>query len=589
MPTLRERLADAIGGQARQQQFAETQATVRMLYNAYLAGPWELPPEQLVRQLQEVDPWMIQDLLDQAGWDIIGGGYGTDTTRERERAIKESQRMYKYYPLGQWVIWSWTNWGLGDKVEVTITDNTKAAIVLDEFWTADRNQALLADDEIHELSNWLLVEGNTFLVAYGSEQDGATTINEIAPEEITEIVRHPADGRPLFYKRQFQETTEGRQQTWYYPDWQVFFSGEIDEPYGDGALAQAVLPRGAFRADTRQRVEEPATATLGGEKTGTGVCIYHIRHNRKERRGLWGWPILTCARAPMTAHKQYMESRLTVAQAVAMFVRRKKVKGGSRAVGSVIDTIASTLGRNQYTDTNPPAVAGAVEVDSEAIETKDLSLLTGAQDAKPDNEMFTWYGLLGGGLFPTSAGLDTSRWATALEMDKAQSMLFERYRTFWAAQFRRIVKIVLLMKEKYTGVQFGDYTVEVSVDAFSLADFPAVAKTIGGLVQSALVPLVTDGTIPVDAARRITASLWRTSLQALGMNQAGDMTSDEAFEIGLEEKPEEAPPPEEVPELPEEMMERIVATIRRNAEDGAVDWQTVAEATMDLAVGRTLA
>jgi hypothetical protein len=564
---------------------------LNILTNAYFMGPWQLPPQELFQQLKEQDPWLITTMLDQLGWETIGGlGYSTDTDAERQRAEQESVRLYKYSPLAQWAVWLWTGWGLGDKV--TVTPNAAgAADVWEEFWTADRNAALLGEDVIQELSNWLLVRGNQYLVFFASEVDGKTTIRRIPPDQIAEVVTNPDDDMdPWFYKREWTPTSGsimGKPRTMYYPDWQILFEKGLEEKWNRLAAMNAV-DADADRAD-RVNGEE----ALGGERTGTVACVLHVNHNRKDDESLLGWPMLTTGRHWMDAHKRFAQDRLTVAAGKAMFVRRKKMQGGSRALSSVADTIRTTLSATNYTERNPAAVAGSVELDNAMIDTEDLPMTTGASDAKADNEMFSWMALLGAGLFPTSAGLDTARWATALQMDKAQAMLFERYGTFWAAQWRKMVKVVLSFKEEYGGGSFEDKSAEVSTDTFSLSDFPDVADAIGNLVRDALTPLADNGTIPTDAAREVGRALWRISLQALGVEDADDLTDEDLWEPDEEEEeqtpaqllpytqptgapqPEgEQPPPEE--EEPE-VVERIAATILRNARDGVVDWEAVAE------------
>jgi len=565
----RSRIGRAMLGEVNRQ----TQAAVDVMLAGYVAGPWQLPPDELVRQVRELDPWQIQSALDLSGWDVLSG-YTSDLADERERAVLESRRLYRSSPLAQWAIWLWTGWGLGDSVEVSITGDDNANEVVQEFWKAPRNQALFGADTVSELSNWLLADGNTFLVFYSSEQDGETSISELDQDEVVEIITHPQNRlKPLFYKRQFQDGM--RQVTWYYPDYQVFFDGSLDEPYpGDKdsrTLAQVVLPAGAIRADTGRPIDTEENAEQLGnvEAVGTGVCVYHLGHNRKERGSLWGWPILTVSWPWLNAHKKFAESRLTIAQSKAMYVRRKRITGGNRALNSVRATIASNLSSSNLYDTNPPAVAGSTELDNAMIETTDLPMTTGASDAKTDNELFSWMPLLGAGLFPTSAGLDTARWATALEMDKAQSMIFERYRAYWATAFRQIARIALMMKGKYTGITFADdLTIEVSVDAFSLADFPGVAKAIGTFTKDTLAPYVEMGLLPAPTAQKLLASLWRISLQALGVSSAGALTSDEAFGV----MPEEEVAPEE-----ETVIAQIAAVIHQNAKDGLVDWQSVGE------------
>lgn len=573
MPSIRQRIADTLLGPEK----ARLQEAFYLMQRAYQSGPWELPPDELVRQLKEVDPWAIQDILWQQGWELLGG-INTEAGLERERAVQESKQLYKS-PLGQWQVWLWTGWGLGDKVSV-IPEDPSAAEVWDEFWEADRNAHILAGDRIHELSNWLLLTGNRFLAFYASTLDGECTVRSILPEQIADIVCNPDDGAEAwFYKRQWNDGKA--QRVLYYPDWQLFFSDKLETAWARLKETGGV-PQNAERAD------EKNAGTL--EQAGTVVCVLHLAFNHKEDDSLWGWPILTTARPWLRAHREFMEARLTVAAAKAMFVRRKRVQGGSRAVAAVRNTIASRLSQSQLIDTNPPAYAGSTEVENRAVETDDLPMTTGASDAKIDNEAFTWMALLGGGVFPTSAGLDTARWATALEMDKAQSMCFQRYQTYWSAQFGKMVVIVLSYAEKYGNTTFEDKTAQVSTDNFSLADFPGVAENIGRLVSQALTPLVQDGTFSPEAARLIATDLWRISLQALGIS-----LPDEFYDA-LEEEPEpepEPPPnpfmvPMAVPPEPEEpeagTVEAIAREIARNAQAGGVAWENVARWALDTLV-----
>lgn len=531
MTTLAEQWRGS-GGMREQQREALSEA-LTLMRNAYQMGPWELPPDvlrgQLAEILREQDPWMVYNLLDQTAWEVIGG-YAVDSSIERARAVNESKRLYKYNPLAQWSIWSWTNWGLGDKLRVGVPDNDEANEVVQEFFTAERNEPLLADDNVSELSNWLLVMGNRLFVFFTSTLDGETTIRLVDQSEIT-LIYNPDDSSEIWFYERTWTPRGGTSRTIFYPDWKTYFSDELNKRWETLQKLSTVPKSGAKLSWGDGEVELGA----GGDTPRTDAYILFVPHNIKDESDLWGWPLLTNPRAWMQAHQHLMESRLTLAEAASMYVRRKRVTGGSRAVKSVISTIASNLSQSQWTDTNPPAVAGATEVENAQIETTDLPLVTGARDTAEDNRTFSWMALLGAGLFPTSAGLDTARWATALEMGKDQSMLFERYRNFWAAQFRKIAKIVVKAKEKFDKANYGEYTVDVSTDSFSLADFPAVAKTIGDLSRSVLVPLVADGTMPAETARRIAAVLWRVSLQALGIERAEQLTSDKAFGIAEEE------------------------------------------------------
>jgi len=528
---------------------------------------------------------LVQDLL----YDYLGT-QESDLSRERNWSVTSSRQAWRSQsPLAQWAVWTWTAWGIGDAVQVNAEDETNGQPVLDEFWNADRNAPLLGQDQLSSLSERVLVDGNAFLVFFASTVDGLTTVRIVRQDEI-EIVANPEDNlTPWFYKRTMVTAESGPTEL-YYPDWALYCGGEDATVTVDEAWARLQelrkVPATARRADQVRNGDQIGGT---GNEPGTAVCMLHVAHNRKDLDSLWGWPLLTVALPWLRTHKRFARARLTVALSVAQFVRRSKVSGGSRAVASVIDTIASNLSQSQYTDTNPPAAPGSWHVENKAVDTTELPMKTGAQDAEADNKMFAWMAGLGAGLFPTSLGLDASRWATAVEMDKVQSYLFARYKQFWSAQFRRIVRIVFAFAERYGGKTFQSTNVEVSIDAYSLPDFPAMVDSSSKLMAS-LHEAVGLGIIPADTAAAIDAALVRPALQAVGTEGAGELTSDEAFECGEfapeeEEEPEapEQPPPQMVqvvPQEPEEEAPEAMEALRLVAAhyaDGTIDLEQLAE------------
>lgn len=543
----------------------------------------ETGPKQALTALREsgVDEAILLDLITQLGWEqVTTMGSQTDTGQERTLAVRQSERLWKYSPLYQWAVWLWTGWGLGDRIEVTIPENEPGQEWWDEFVTARRNAAVMGQDKINQLSDWLLVKGNRFLALFTATQGqdrGRTTIRVFDQDELTPVY-NPDDRTDVwFWERRF--TLGGSPATLYYPSWETLLAEDLEERWTRLIRLRAVSGS-AQRADTA--VE------------GTVVCIYHIAHNQKEENSVWGWPLSTTSGSWTRGHKQFAEARLGAALAIAQFVRRTSVQGGSRAVDSVISTIASTLSRSQMFDTNPPAAAGAWHVENQASKTEELPLRTGAGDAAEDNKLFSWMALLGSGLFPTSAGLDTSRWATAVEMDKAQSMVFERYQGFWSTQIRTLVGVVLQLGQVYGGltVVADGPEPQITIDTFSLADFPSVASAIGQFSSQMLVPLVQNGVIDPSVGARLSAELWRIVLQALGVTSAIDLTSEEAFMP--KPKPEPAPPPPEEEPVPAEepaeeppvdivaeMMGRVIDRYRQ----GEIDGETAAEFILTEMIG----
>lgn len=591
---IRERIADIIDG-GRSKRVAALQESLGILQNTLAdSANWTQSPADVMRNLKEsgIDETIIFDMALRFGWDQLvwfGQPTGTDLERQRTLAVQQAEVLYKYSPLAQWSIWLWTGWGLGDKVTVNL-DAEDAQAWWDEFALAGRNASILGSDVMHEMSDWTLAKGNRFFAFFASTMDGKATIRTLPQEEIKPISNPEDSLDEWFYKRSFQVGSST--ETIYYPDWQTFF-GPLEDRW-QLLIDKKVVPPDAKRAD----VIRNGNGELGEQDApGTAVCVLHIKHNRKNERSPWGWPILTASASWMRAHKQFSEARLGVALSKAQYVRRSTVVGGSRAVRSVISSIASNLSQNNLLDTNPSATPGATWVQNKAMNTEELPMTTGASDAKEDNTLFSWVALLGAGLFPTSAGLDTARFATALEMDKSQSMVFEKYRNFWGAQFRRMVQVVLLFGNEYGGQAFTeeDMAAEVSTDAFSLSDFPDMTEAIARWSNS-LTPMVDNGALKADTVRSIQQALVLVQLQSLGVPNAADLTSDEAFGIGEEEEePPEAEPedadeptdeeptddedPEDEPDEEEEENAVIAAvmTVAQNYREGRIDADAVVE------------
>jgi hypothetical protein len=547
---LRERIANIIDG-GRSQRVAALQESVNILQNTLAdSANWVQSPADVMAALKEsgIDETIIFDMALRFGWEQLAF-------------------------FGQRSVWQWTGWGLGDKVTIKLEDEAAQAW-WDEFALAGRNASIMGADVMHEMSDWTLVKGNRYFAFFTSTMDGKSTIRLLPQVEMTPIA-NPEDALDeWFYKRSFQSGMTN--ETIYYPDWQTFFSPFLEDRW-QVLITQKVIPPDAQRAD----VIRNGNGELGEQEgPGTAVAVYHVKHNRKNERSPWGWPILTASASWMRAHKQFSEARLGVALSKAQFVRRSTVGGGSRAVRSVIASIASNLTQNDFLDTNPSATPGATWVQNKAMETEELPMTTGASDAKEDNTLFSWVALLGAGLFPTSAGLDTARFATALEMDKSQSMVFERYRSFWGAQFRRIVQVVLLFGNEYGSQAFTEeeMAAEVSTDAFSLSDFPAMVDSISKWSNS-LTPMIASGALPAETVRAIQQALVLVQLQALGVPNAAELTSDEVFGIGdeEEEQPPEEEPADDEPEEEENGVIAAVMTVAQNYREGRIDADAVVE------------
>jgi hypothetical protein len=531
MPTFRQRLSEILLGT----ELKQYRQAANLMREAYLQGPYVHSPEQLVNELKEFDSAILQDVMTSLQWDLLGTvneGYG-NVELERTRAVDESRRLWRRDVLTAWIVQTWTNFGFGENIVITPEDpkaqddvDPKTGELIEEgiwteYWEADRNQPVLADDILHHLSDQVLVDGELFLVYYISTVDGSVTVRVFETKQITEIVTEDNDSAvPLFYKRLWQDKKTSSKEL-YYPDAMAYISDNLK---GNNS---SVLPDGAKRADT--------------EKSSTLVLVQHVAHNKKY--DLRGWPLMTAGAAWTRAHKRFREDRASVASLVAMTVNKLKVKGGSRAVDAMkakMEQIPNMSGVSDGTKDWIPNAPGTF-VQNSAADLERMPLSTSAGDAKQDGEALLLMAGLGGGLFPHWLGAgDAYRLATATAMETPLLREFDRYQRFWGAQFRRMVRIVLWADQTYglnlveaeVGKKYKTFTAQVSTDRLVETDIPQLATSIGIMVQQALIP--TAAVMPAEVTKHVLQAIWRQLLQAMGVEDAVNITSDEVFKIGEE-------------------------------------------------------
>lgn len=511
--SIRDRLIEIVGGKQYKDEVAKTQEAFNTLYESYLDGPFRIPPQMVAERLSELDSSTVLYLLrSMQSNSITGLPYTADTESQREYQVMESRQQWLYSPLASWSVNVWTSYGLGEKVTITCNDK-KAQVVWDSVWD---KSALFDDDNIHMLSSSVLVDGDVYMAAFISIADGSVSFEYIGTDEIKEIVTNPDNRNQALYYRREYTGTDNATRCIYYPDWHAYFYSQED-------LKKAALPSDAI----------VSISEAMDDNAGTSVLILHIAHNRKDASSLHGWPILGIAAPYFRAHKEFVENRLTVSRQKAMFVREFISAGGSRGVAAVKAKFGQQLSTSTgytTTDANPPAVSGSNLIHNQAVEHRDLPMTTGASDAKGDNEMFGWMALIGAGLFPTTAGMDTSRWATALAMDKTQAVQWSRYQSFWSAQFRKMVEIVLLAAETWGGQSFEDKGCQVSIDTLSLVDFPGVVPPIAQMLGT-MPSMIADGTLNQNAARELLQAMWQPVLTALGTEDIDEILSDDMLGI----------------------------------------------------------
>ena len=85
----------------------------------------------------------------------------------------------------------------------------------------------------------------------------------------------------------------------------------------------------------------------------------------------------------------------------------------------------------------------------------------------------------------------------------------------------------------------------MSTDRLVEIDLSMISTAIASLYRDVLNPMVIADPATLDAYKAITAAVMRLALQALGVDEADEIASDEAFMVGVEPEPvEPAVPPD---------------------------------------------
>ena len=494
--------------------------SLNILKEAYLDGPWIMPPSAVVDRLQaEGGPVTVGegwsalqvDLLSQLGY--VSGAAGSDY--ERTLVVQSSRRLWRYDVHTQWAIWLWTYYGFGRQINVTFTEPEDNE-TFDAFWEADENQPVLGVVALPQLSHRLLVDGEFGLMYFTSSLDGKTIIRLVMTDDIREIVYDQEDKAvPIFYKISLGDTVG-----------EVYVADTLHRMLQNAngkEPAYEQLPEGAINGDSL--------------RSYTIASMQLLTFNRKDMFSARGWPLATAGAPWLRTYKAFMEDRATLAAAIAQIAYKAKVKGGSRGVEAVrakLDSILNPAGTGDGSYA-PSRAAGGVHVENEAMDLQKLQFGTGASDAKADGEGLLTVASLGLGLFPHYMGAgDAFRLATATAMEMPLLRQWTAYQDFWSAQFGAVGRYVIWAKDSLGGkaaktASVARTDISVTTDRLLDLDTAELATAVSSLVRDTIIPMV--GIIPTETVQRLVASIWKMMFQSFGVPNADDLTSDIAFGV----------------------------------------------------------
>jgi hypothetical protein len=498
--TVLERFREGVARAALGNRLDELESEVTAWRESYSARPWRFTSDML-DPLMELDSRYVDLLARLRGYDLVhsGGNVAEPTEQDRLMAVDEARQLYRYDVLSAHSIRLWTNFGFGQRIDVTPRDDA-AAEIWQEFFTARRNRSQLGERNIHKLSDTVLTDGEIFLTFFTSIE-GETTVRRVPTEQIREIIAHPDDAdTPLWYHRMWTDETGKSDEVWY-PDW----AADLED---------------LEKVKSEKLPKDAKIATELGEKKLTRVVMLHAAHNTLKRRG---WPISVAAGSWSREHKIFRQNRAAVSRARAALVDELKIKGGSRGLEAMRQRWQSSLNSGGGVETNPAPVAASTLFTNDQVEHTQKNLTTGASDAKTDGEALAWLTLIGYGVFPHYGGMgDTYRLATATSMETPIQRQWMRYQLWWADVWSDMVELVTRAYEEAKGTVTDDYTADVATDALVETDLTQLSALLKSFEDA-----LAAGLIEAPAAAASVRKLLQSALQTMGVNDVDEIIPNE--------------------------------------------------------------
>ena len=524
MPTLRQRLANLLL-RDEQRRLRETSNLFLDIYQRWPSVVRAALTTKEHERLGELDARYVDLMARQMQYNF-GQPAGYEATEsDRRVAVDMSRRAYDNDVLAEAIVDSWTSFGFGTEVDV-IPRDPAAKPVWDAFWNHKQNAYLLNQKRVQDMSTYLLRDGDYLILFYISTLDGSVIIRRVSTIEIqggpqgTGIICMPQDREvPVLYRRQLYATaTETVNPVQYIRDWRA--TDEMVEEvrqtkdwhFEDGVFLDEVKPE-------------------------TRVVALHVAH---KVRTLRGWPLMTTGLPWSAAYKNFLQDRAAIARAAAMYFEKLKVKGGQRAVDSLVTAMQSSLTHNSNTyETNPIPAAGSRWIENDQAELTRFPMDTGSSDAQVDGAMLKAQAALAGRM-PShwlGSGQDV-QWATAQEMRLPILRALNGYGLFWSATWDEMAEIVLTAYERYspkmTGRTFGSYEVDVNTDAMNTIEIDQVIALMGELDSA-----VAAG-FPAGDYNLVYPYLLRLALQTIGLKNTDDI-------LPVDREPATAAEPPEAP------------------------------------------
>jgi hypothetical protein len=341
--------------------------------------------EEFRKEASELAYWSL---------DYFGGRPQEMQAEKRARLAQRSRVAFIHDPLAGAEADLRANFALGQGVSMPKALDEKVQEVIEEAWTDPNNWDLFTSPAAQRRSsNSLLTQGNLLDTLY--TVGGRIKVGKLNVDEIHDIVPDPEHRlRPIYYigrRRTFRWdvehdrpafedtlTDEGRPRVTYYPHWRN--------------LKDAVEER------EENRGLEPLPVPPEEKRDPGGAVVYHTAINQLDEQ-LWGNPPWARTLRFYSAMNQFMEARVSMAQAASTFIAKRVSAGGQsdivKAAGSVLSQTGELGaarfpgdgGTEGFSGGQRPVQPGAWWVENEKSKLESLSLNSGAAAAAQDAQI----------------------------------------------------------------------------------------------------------------------------------------------------------------------------------------------------------
>lgn len=513
-PTLRERFDNYVLPRFFGRHMEEVVTMVDVLEDAYDRGGLLMPPEKVIQRLEESG--QLVDLIMRTRGRAFGLTHQLSET-DRDAAVQQATWMFDTNVNIERAVRMWTDFGLGERVNIRADDNA-ANNILDEFWNAIRNSAIIGQRHLHERSQDAMNEGEIALIFWYSVIDGTSTIRKMGTAGLRVVWEDPLDKTiPLLYLRDLGERTLA------YRDWRTSearFEEELDKLNGP-VNADDFVP----------------TITIGDDDIPvTKHVVLWATRNRNNILGR-GMPQFNNGLEWARVLQDFMGDRAAVARKAAMYTEKVKIDGGSKELSKFKSRAEGRLNTGYGTGPINPYPAASDWVENTGVTREWMNRNSGGTSARYDGRM-----IAGQLSVNTGVGLHWMGFPDALaNRSTAEEILrpfwqqIERYQSWWTSVLEDVGRIVLMLADEHSSASVDPetkivVTLEVPIST-EVQNIQVLLKEIREQINSK--------NIPQETGLAVVRELSLLALDKMGLRDAA-ATYPEA---SMDDFEDEVPPP----------------------------------------------